>query len=271
MLSPVVTLALLTGAGIDPYVPCPTASSTEIVDVAPGPSQSGVPRDASVWFRTRNLTADALDVRLQDAFTHANVALEIEAVLEWDGGGADAPREGAFRFRPREPLTPGRAYTLSWRDPRGEPDGHVFVVGHDVAGPAPLAPERVESSTAAFGVSCQHESAVAVSAAHAGVFLLATVDGEARGFARGLEVEAFVRGQAGARVIGEVVSLDLAGQRSAMASPFEAVVPRVQTPPPFRVDEGGCTTTGAAAGELTLALVLVAAMARRRRAREPRA
>lgn len=250
LLLPVLLLLPASPAYYPPEVSsCTTDIPAPLVVLGPRSAETDVPLNTSLWLSLRG-DPTKLVVALYD---DAQLAIPLQVEVLYTRGGF-----AAVRARPERDLRPRSRYTLEWR--LGEANGgHLFDTGAMRDDQAPDVP-RVQSAAGYDASFCGAgvELGVLIFPPDLGVMHEGSVNGAVAGLNRDLELVLHV-GEPGLDVVGAVVAMDLAGNRSSSAG--------YQTTTPSIDEVVGCSTTRG--GDTSVMLVwlavalVVRAMARR--------
>lgn len=228
---------------------CTTVIPDPVVVLGPRSAETDVPLNTSLWLSLRGDPAK-LTVALFDA-AQLEVPLQVEVLYARDGFAA-------VRARPLADLRPRARYSVEWR--LGEANGgHLFDTSAVRDDEAPDAPKiQFVAGYDARTCGADVELGVLILPPDVGVMHEGSANGAVAGLNRDLELVLHV-GELGLDVVGAVVAIDLAGNRSSSAGY------QTTTPP---IDEvAGCSTTRGGDTSVMLVWLLVAivvrAMARR--------
>ncbi len=218
----VPTWITAAAVAIPPPPPCGFLT-TEVTVLGPRGEETGVPLNTSLWFHLRNVPARAVpltvELRADTATTTVPVRIETVFELERDSGEQDGVRRSALRVVPTEELRPGTRYQFTW-NAANDAGQEAFTTGTTRDDQAPDAPASVRVGTSNERPGCT--ATLALTVRHdgdPGLLYLPTVGGAPRGLARGDAVEALI-GEASTPVVGGLVAIDLAGNRSADGAQF---------------------------------------------------
>jgi hypothetical protein len=268
-------LTTQSNAALVPIAPPCSGVNWHSVDVfGPGPGESGVPLNASAWLRVRLNRDSTIEVSLRDGLTDEIIATRRETLYEW-AHPADFSelREVGLRVIPEADLKPNHRYFVDW-NVDGATGGHSFETGdaRDETPPDPPVIKEVQAlasvptCVATFGVRVTPELLP-------DLLYLPLVQGEPAGLGRAGAVDVVV-GQQQTQVVGGLLAMDLAGNRSATSAAFSGTTPTaiVTCSAGCSRSSGGggvfsCASTGAR-GDLAVALLIIGAAASR--ARRPR-
>ena len=240
VLSALLLLPTVQAPFEPPVNSCTTDLPDPVVVLGPRSAEADVPLNTSLWLSLRGDPAK-LSVALYDDAQLA-VPLQVEVLYTRDGFGA-------VRARPQGDLRPRARYSLEWR--LGEASGgHLFDTGAVRDDDAPDAP-RIQSIQGHDARSCgaNIELGLRILPPDRDPDLLyeGTANGAVAGLSRELELVIHV-GQPALDVVGAVVAIDLAGNRSGAAA--------YQTTTPSLDVVAGCSTTRG--GDTSVVLVWLA-------------
>lgn len=239
LLSALLLLPTIRAPFEPPVSSCTTVIPDPVVVLGPRSAETDVPLNTSLWLSLRGDPAK-LTVALFDA-AQLEVPLQVEVLYQRDGFAA-------VRARPAADLKPRARYSVEWR--LGESSGgHLFDTGSVRDDEAPSAP-RIESSAGYDARSCGAGVELGIQLLPADEDLL--YEGSANGVVAGLERDLALVihvGQPELDVVGAVVAMDLAGNRSTGAA--------YQTTTPSLDEVAGCSTTSG--GDTSIVLVWLAA------------
>jgi len=241
--------------------PCHAISGESVIAQGPGPSETNVPLNTSLWLTLLDAPASTLDVTLTDTASNTPVAVHQEILFH-------SAFETALRVHVDQLLLPSREYSVAWAvSDTGRSGGFNFRTGtaRDDIAPAPPTVDNVEGAFArlrcyeSYGLSIRVRS----SSESADLIHLVSEGAVLRGLGRG-ETLKLIHGAADAHVTASLVAMDLAGNRSRTSAAVEGDTPESGATTQGG-DSGGCST--APPSSLMLFAVSLALMATARRQR----
>lgn len=227
---------------------CTSGQVDPVVVLGPRSGESDAPLNTSLWLSVLDANPRDLVVRLFDD-AQLEIPLRIELLYQLD-------RRATVRAVPERELAPQRRYSLEWR--LGESSGgHVFDTGRFRDDNAPEPPKfysvggsdaRTCGGSFEIGIKLRESSELA-DLLHEG-----TTNGAVAGFTRGLDLVLHV-GAPDLEVVGGVIAVDLAGNRSASKG-YSSTTPTILD------DTSGCSTAQGADTSVVLAWLVVVVGAR---------
>lgn len=227
---------------------CTSGQIDPVVVLGPRSGEADVPLNTSLWLSVLDANPRDLVVRLFDD-AQLEIPLQLELLHQLE-------RRATVRAVLQRELAPERRYSLEWR--LGESSGgHVFDTGRfrDDNAPEPPRLDYVQGSDArTCGGSFEIGVKLLESRERPDLLHEGTTNGAVAGFTRGLDLVLQV-GTPDLEVVGGVIALDLAGNRSPSTG-YRSTTPTILD------DTSGCSSTQGADTSVTLAWLVVVLGAR---------
>lgn len=222
---------------------CTSGQVDPVVVLGPRIGEADVPLNTSLWLSVLDADPRDLVVHLFDD-AQLEIPLQLELLHQLE-------RRATVRAVLQRELAPERRYSLEWR--LGESNGgHFFDTGRfrDDNAPEPPRLDYVQGSDArTCGGSFEVGVKLLESSELADLLHEGTTNGAVAGFTRGLDLVLQV-GTPDLEVVGGVIALDLAGNRSPSKG-YRSTTPTILD------DTSGCSTTQGADTSVTLAWLVV--------------